>query len=417
MFVARTTIAEKDRATNASDMNGRTVDDSDRAGRVRPDGGQAGRVMRALAAARPPVPGHRAIKSSLAVGIAWWLCTLIGEPLPLFAALGALVSMEATVAGSLRRVGLQVAGMMGGIALAVLINSLLGVNAVGVGLAVLLGLWLGRWVGSPDRVGVELGVTTLLVVAFGGGDPLFAVTRIWETVLGGAVAVAINALIWPPNYLGLVADDLHMLVTRTAAGLREATRTFAERPNHEGIKVTLERLRANRATIPELRADLGLAGTALRLSPLISQERATLERFNTADGLYEKAVRHAVTLARLVEQHAERDHPWAHDGLAAPRFLVDAAEALSHALERYEAYVRTGTQESLPEVGRDLDRTRAALAACLRASEQDRDAGAPIQRIVDVGAIAAELEHLTGDVAAVLDLLPYRQMREEHPVG
>ena len=53
----------------------------------------------------------------------------------------------------------------------------------------------------------------------------------------------------------------------------------------------------------------------------------------------------------------------------------------------------------------------------LATSEHDRDAGAPIQRIVDVGAIAAALDHLTGDVVAVLDLLPYRQMREEHPVG
>ena len=33
------------------------------------------------------------------------------------------------------------------------------------------------------------------------------------------------------------------------------------------------------------------------------------------------------------------------------------------------------------------------------------------------GVVVAELEHLTGDVAAVLDLLPYRQMREEQPVG
>lgn len=191
---------------------------------------------------------------ALAVGIAWWLSTLLGEPLPLFAALGVLVSMEATAA------------------------------------------------------------------------------------------------------------DLHTLVARTAAGLREATRAFTERSNHDGVHETLERLRATRATIPDPRAHPKLAGTA-------------------------------------------------------PPFLVDAAEALSHALERYEAYVRTGTQESLPEVGRDLERMRAALAACLQASERDRDAGAPIQRIVDVGAIAAEPEHLTGDVAAVLDLLPYRQMREEQPIG
>ena len=50
-------MAEKDRATNASDVNGRTVDESDRTGRAWPDAGQAGRVMRVLTAEQEHLTG------------------------------------------------------------------------------------------------------------------------------------------------------------------------------------------------------------------------------------------------------------------------------------------------------------------------------------------------------------------------
>jgi uncharacterized membrane protein YgaE (UPF0421/DUF939 family) len=75
----------------------------------------------------------------------------------------------------------------------------MGVSWLGAGLAVLLGLWLGRWLGSPDRIGVELAFAALLVVGFAAGDPRFGLTRLWEAALGGVVAAAINALVLPPD--------------------------------------------------------------------------------------------------------------------------------------------------------------------------------------------------------------------------
>ncbi len=219
------------------------------------------RAARLLARARELAPGARALKTALAVGLAWTILGAMGESRPLFAALGAMVGMEATVAGSLRRIGLQAAGMVGGVVLAFAMGRWLGANALGIALAVLFGLWLGRRIGSPDRVGVELGVTTLLVVVFAAGDPEFAVDRIWETVFGGLVAVAVNALVLPPNYLDQVDDRLHALVTATARGLREATRIFVERPEHQGAEETdvqrLVDIAAVASELEHLASDLG----------------------------------------------------------------------------------------------------------------------------------------------------------------
>ena len=374
------------------------------------DGASPGRLGRALGWLRSVAPGRRALKTALAVGLAWWLATLLGEPRPLFAALGALVGMEATVAGSLRRTGLQLVGMLGGLGLAFVVAQLLGSSAVGIGLAVLAGLWFGRRVRSPDRVGVEVGVTTLVLVVFAAGDPEFAVTRIWETVLGGLVAAAVNALVLPPDYLGRVDDELHALVTATARGLREATRIFVERPGHEGAAATLERLRAAREARPDLEGDLTLAGSALRFSPLRRGRAPALERYRAAARLYGRASDHTSTLARVVAEHAERHHPWQHGGLVGPSYLVPAAEALSLALERYEAYVRAGNPALLADVRRELDRARAALADFLAAAERERASDTAVQRLVDIAAIVSELEHLAGDLAQALDgLLPFEQ--------
>src|SRR4051812_46083745 len=113
-------------------------------------------LQRLLVRAQEIGPGARMVKSALAVALAWWVGTQLGEPRPLFAALGALVGMEPTIVGSIRRTGVQLIGTLGGIVLAYLAVYLLGVSWLGAGLAVLLGLWLGHWLGSPDRVGVEL---------------------------------------------------------------------------------------------------------------------------------------------------------------------------------------------------------------------------------------------------------------------
>lgn len=346
---------------------------------------------------RDLAPGARTLKTALAVGIAWWLATGFGEQRPLFAAISALVIMQATIAGTLRRMGLQLVGILGGLILAFLIGRFLGLSAVGIGLAVLLGLWLGRQVGSPDRVGVELGVTALLVVGLGADNPELGFDRLWETALGGVVAAAINVLVLPPNYVGQLGKDLERLATGVSRGLREATRIFVERPEHEGAAEVLDEMRELRATLPGLEGSLRLAGTALRYSPLRRGSRPVLERYRLAEQLFSRAAHHTTTLARIVQQHAERPHDWPHSGLNAPAELTQVAEQISLALVRYLAYAR-GDEARLADVRAAVARAEASLANFLKIVQAERAAETAVQRLVDIAAVASELEHLVADL-------------------
>ena len=344
-------------------------------------------------------PGIRIVKTALAVGLAWWIATLFGEPRPVFAAIGALVGMEPTVVGSLRRTALQSAGIVGGLALAFLVGRLMGINALAAALAVLLGIWLGRWVGSPERIGAELSITALLVVAFAPHDPEFGINRLWESALGGLTATVVNALVLPPSYLGQVAEDFDALAREIADGLRDAMHIFVERPEHEGAAETLERLRAVHASLPDLEARLGLAREALRLSPLVRDQAVILSRYGGAVPLYGRAVNHTSALARTVHEHAARPHPWSHTGLVGRSHPVRAADALALTLEHYVVHLRTGATGSLADVRRELARARAALAAFFEVAEHERAADTPIQRLVDIAAVATELGHLEADFA------------------
>src|SRR5688572_18717776 len=100
------------------------------------------------ASARPVwrrlVPGPRVWKTALAVGAAWLIATaVLREPSPVFAAMGAFWAMEPTILRSARRLGLQLVGVAGGALLAWIGVNVLGIGALLMGFAILLGLTIG----------------------------------------------------------------------------------------------------------------------------------------------------------------------------------------------------------------------------------------------------------------------------------
>lgn len=345
------------------------------------------------------MPGARAAKTAGAVGIAWWIGTLLGEPHPIFAALGALVAVEPTIVGSVRRSALQLVGVMGGIGLAAALSYVTeGTRAGLVAVVVLLGLWLGRLLRSADRIGVELSVTALLVVVLGQGNPGFGFSRLWEIGLGGLVATSINALIAPPNYLPAVVRSLDALVDEVSDELIEAVRIFVEMPNHEGAADVRESIRITREGIPEIRRNLDLARRALGLSPLLRGSGPAVDRAAIAFKLYSSAASHAAGTARVLVQHAQRPHSWSHAPLDSPSNLLLAAASLAIAMKHFQAYVREGLPAPLGDARQELRRAQSALRSFYDDAARERE-GTAMERLVDVAAIASEIEHLTRNAA------------------
>jgi uncharacterized membrane protein YgaE (UPF0421/DUF939 family) len=112
-----------------------------------------------------------------------------------------------------------VAGMLGALG----IGAALGVNVGTMTLVVVTGLVLGRTLRLGTQVN-QVAITGLLVLSFGSA---YGIDRVFDSVIGAAVGVTINAVIAPPAFsrtaakeLADLADDLSAHAARVAKALR-----------------------------------------------------------------------------------------------------------------------------------------------------------------------------------------------------
>ena len=154
-----------------------------------------------------------AAKTSLAVGIAWFVAPFVpgvADDYPYYAPLGALISMTPTLMGSVR-VGLQtLAGLAVGIVLAGAVIVFAAPNVLTISLVVGVGVLVSgiRWLRSS---GGYAPVAALFVLIVGGGDAeSYSVGYIVQMGVGIAVGLVVNFAIFPP-----------LRVTAAVSGLRD----------------------------------------------------------------------------------------------------------------------------------------------------------------------------------------------------
>jgi uncharacterized membrane protein YgaE (UPF0421/DUF939 family) len=171
----------------------------------------------------------QSVKAATAAVLAWILAErLLGLPQPFLAPYAAVFMIEVTVSRSLRVAGEQLAAVSLGVTLAAVVGMLFDSVTVGVGVAVLTGLLLGRWrrFGSS---GVWVAVTALLMVTYGDSDqPAMLGDRILAIALGAGTGVAVNALLLPPLYLRRSERALTGLGSSATALLCDVARELRE---------------------------------------------------------------------------------------------------------------------------------------------------------------------------------------------
>jgi uncharacterized membrane protein YgaE (UPF0421/DUF939 family) len=211
-------------------------------------------------------PGLRTAKTTLAAVIAWELALLLPDKaLPLLAPLTALLVTQLTVVEtiteSLQRVGSVVVGVL----LAVLLAGLLGLQWWSIGLVIFASLAVGQ-VLQLGASRLEVPISALLVLAV-GGQPGAAWTRVFETLIGAAVGVAVNVVVAPPVYVQSAGEAIGQLAERMAHLLRDAGRELARGWSGEDAYERLRQARELDDAVGRARQALGRAEDSLRLNP------------------------------------------------------------------------------------------------------------------------------------------------------
>lgn len=333
------------------------------------------------------------VKTALAAGLSWWLGALVlGNPRPYFGPLAAILTVQVTIAESVSRGGQRILGVVGGIAISLLMVHWLGLSAWSVGILVLLGMAAATALGFGPQAVSQVAISALLVMAL-GAKPTYAADRLLDTILGALVALAVNAFVIPPDATPSAQHHIRDLSRALAATLRRLSEAVE---HHDAASPEMEAARSLSMRVEETRRAIKTARESLLYSPLVKRRRRHLTRLGDALVMLERASIQIRGLARSLARLEDSESPYAPQLAHQLRQMGDAVDVFG----RLAASPSAGHQEDL-------------VQAIRKAREGEReglswlpDLKEPMA-VREIGSVLADLAKMTQDLSqAAAALLP-----------
>jgi Aromatic acid exporter family member 1 len=362
------------------------------------------RQMRTALFRRGRRPGLRTAKTTLAAVLSYVLAQhLTTSPQPVLAPLTALLvvqlTMYETVASGLQRVVSVVAGVL----IAVGVATWVGLTWWSLGVVVAGSLVIGRLLHLGDHL-LEVPISAMLVLAVGGAEGA-ARDRVYETLIGAGVGVAVNVVIAAPLYVQPASDAIAELAERMAEFLRQLADQLGSGWSRELADRMLDQARRLGDEVDHADRTLARAQDSARFNPRVAEAREALPRLRT--GL--TGLEHTyLTIRNLCRSLLDRTYfvpseqaESVYDAQvreALVQVLIAAADAIAHV-----PVVTSGTEAQDPartEVDRrlaELHRRRDRLAELLH-KESSADRAVWQQH----GALLTDLDRMRIEVEAAV---------------
>ena len=292
------------------------------------------------------------VQTAVAAVAAYYLALLLPLPdqRPVFASIAAVIALGVSYGQRGRRAVELSAGVMLGLVVADLIVHTIGTGPLQIGVVIVVAMSVAVLLRGGEMVIVESAVSALLLVSLEPSTDGFSSTRLFEALVGGGVALAVNSLFFPPDPALLASRAAHALFAELGGVLQGLSRALAE-GDPKAAGAALVRAREADGRVRELEATLTVARETARLSPPRRGAGDVLARYGDALPHLDYALRSARVLAR--------------HGLRRVRGTVPAPEAVALAVDDLaEATLAPGRVLRRPRAGRRrrLPRTRRGRA-------------------------------------------------------
>jgi Aromatic acid exporter family member 1 len=360
--------------------------------------------MRSALLRRGRRPGLRTAKTTLAAVLSFVLAQhLLTSPQPVLAPLTALLvvqlTMYETVAGGLQRVASVVAGVL----IAVGVASWVGLTWWSLGLVVATSLVIGRLLHLGPHL-LEVPISAMLVLAVGGAEGA-ALDRVYETLIGAGVGIAVNVVIAAPLYVQPASDAIAELAERMAHFLRQLADQLGAGWSRECADQMLNEARRLGDEVDHADRTLARAQDSARFNPRVARAREALPRLRV--GL--TGLEHTyVTIRNLCRSLLDRTYFVPSDqaetvyDVKVRGQLAQVVEAAADAIAHVSAVTSgTGAQDTArAEVDQrlsELRRRRDRLADLLH-EESNADRAAWQQH----GALLTDLDRMRIEIEAAV---------------
>jgi len=326
---------------------------SDRAAPLIEEAAERSRVSWGTRVERLRLAWRSIFQASVSAALAWLIATkVLGHPTPFFAPVSAIITLGITVSQRGQRAAEVALGVALGIAIADLLVLQIGTGTLQLALVVALATSAAIFLGSGQMLATQAAVSAALVATLQPPTDGISFARFLDALVGGGVALVINALVLPARPLDLMRRGAEPLLDELAAALDDVA-VAVERRDRDLAVASLERARA----IDELSARFGeavdVSRETTRYAPPRRRARGAVESYADAAGRIDLAVRNVRVLARGTIRALSLDENVPPEIAGALRDLAEAVRGLAGALEDPE---------------RDGDVREPALRAAARAT-------------------------------------------------
>ncbi|MEV6492571.1 aromatic acid exporter family protein [Actinoplanes sp. NPDC051633] len=229
------------------------------------------------------IPGIRTAKVTLAAVLAYVAADLLNTTAsPILAPLTAILVVQLTVFQTVAE-GLQrVLSVLAGVLVAVGLATVVGLSWWSLGAVVAVSLVLGQVLRLGPHT-LEVPISAMLVLAVGGAAASQAAAgRVYETLIGAAIGIAVNFAIAPPVHVESAGSAVAGLATRLADFLRSLATQLHDGWSRQAAQNWLTAARGLSASVLEADHSLVRAEQSAVLNPRGGEVRVAQPRLRTA---------------------------------------------------------------------------------------------------------------------------------------
>ena len=297
---------------------------------------EAAERSRASARTRADRVRHAArsvLQATIAATVAWLIATeLVGHQTAFFAPVSAMITLGLTQGQRGRRAIEVVLGVTLGIAVADLLVILLGTGWWQLAVVVSFAMTAALLLGSGDMFAQQAAVSAALVATLQPPDDGVSFARAVDALIGGSVALATSALVFPVHPVRLVRDAAEPVLSERA-GVRDDVAAALAARDRDAVQAALERGRAIDDLARELEDALDVGRETARLAPPRRRTLGTVDDYAEAARQIELAVRNVRVLARGARRAIDLEENVPPEVSDALRDLASAVRALGRALD------------------------------------------------------------------------------------
>jgi uncharacterized membrane protein YgaE (UPF0421/DUF939 family) len=153
-------------------------------------------------------------KMGAASAISWELAKLAGSHHPYLAPLSVVLCLQTTINRSILFSYHRMVGTVIGISVVVLIEPYIKVSGWTLGLLMILGSFITKWLKRDETAIHQVALTVLLVFVMGEKSGDYPMDRFRDTLIGAIVAVILQMIVHPPNYTKDTSKNIQRLTSR-----------------------------------------------------------------------------------------------------------------------------------------------------------------------------------------------------------